>query len=86
VNRKDDGATFTMTAICAPQNLPKVEAALRKELALSQGRLHHGRGGGREEASFEQLVVQRTQDGSLASRADDVSFSFLHIHKTHLEG
>jgi zinc protease len=33
VNAKDDGATFTMTAICAPQNLPKVDAAFREELA-----------------------------------------------------
>jgi zinc protease len=31
----DDGATFLMQAICAPQNAPKVEASLKDELALT---------------------------------------------------
>src|SRR5215472_13862682 len=33
VGPKDDGATFMMNAICAPQNVPKVDVAFREELA-----------------------------------------------------
>jgi zinc protease len=68
VNGKDDGATFTMSAICAPQNLPKVEAAFREELAraLKDGFTAEELAA-EKKAWLEQLVVQRTQDGSLAS-------------------
>jgi zinc protease len=67
VNPKDDGATFTMQAICAPQNLPKAEAAFNEELAraLKDG-FTAGEVAAERKAWLEALVVQRTQDGSLA--------------------
>jgi zinc protease len=68
VNGKDDGATFMMTSICAPQNLPKVEAAFREELAraLKEG-FTADEVAAEKKAWMEQLVVVRTQDGTLAS-------------------
>jgi zinc protease len=68
VNGMDDGAIFAMSAICAPQNLPKVEAAFREELAraLKDG-FTAEEVAAEKKAWLEQLTVQRTQDGSLAS-------------------
>jgi zinc protease len=68
VNAKDDGATFTMTAICAPQNLPKVEAAFREEVAraLKEG-LTADEVAAERKAWLEQLLVGRSQEGSLAA-------------------
>jgi zinc protease len=67
VNGKDDGAVFLMSAICAPQNLPKVEAAFREELAraLKDGFTAEEVAAERK-AWLQELVVVRTQDGSLA--------------------
>src|SRR5262249_30793603 len=68
VNAKDDGATFTFSAICAPKNAPKVVAVFREELerALKEGfkaeEIEKER-----KAWLEQQVVGRAQDGSLAS-------------------
>ncbi len=68
VNGKDDGATFTMSAICAPQNVPKVEASFRDELArtLKDG-FTADEVAAEKKAWLEQLIVQRSQDGSLAN-------------------
>jgi zinc protease len=68
VNGKDDGATFNVSAICAPQNLPKVEATFKEELAraLKDG-FTAEEVAAEKKAWMEQLVVVRTQDGSLAS-------------------
>lgn len=68
VNGKDDGAMFIVQAICAPQNAPKVEAAFKEELAraLKDGFTAEEVAAERK-AWLEQLVVVRTQDGSLAS-------------------
>jgi len=68
VNGKDDGATFNISAICAPQNLPKAEAAIRDELAraVKEGFTAEEVTAERK-AWLEQLVVDRTQDGSLAN-------------------
>jgi zinc protease len=67
VNAKDDGATFTMQAICAPQNLPQVDAAYREELAraLKDG-FTAEEVAAEKKAWLEQLVVGRSTDGSLA--------------------
>ena len=67
VNAKDDGATFTMSAICAPQNLPKVDVAFREELAraLKDG-FTAEEVAAEKKAWLEQLVVGRSTDGSLA--------------------
>jgi len=68
VNSKDDGATFGMQAICAPQNLPKAEAAFNEELAraLKDG-FTADEVGAERKAWLEERVVQRSQDGSLAT-------------------
>ena len=68
VNGKDDGATFSMSSICAPQNLPKVEATFKEELAraLKDG-FTADEVAAEKKAWLEQLIVVRTQDGSLAS-------------------
>jgi zinc protease len=68
VNGRDDGATFMVNAICAPQNAPKVEAAFRDELARA---LRDGftadEIAAEKKAWLEANVVSRTQDGSLVS-------------------
>jgi zinc protease len=68
VNGKDDGATFTVSAICAPQNVPKVEASFRDELArtLKDG-FTADEVAAEKKAWLEQLIVQRSQDGLLAN-------------------
>jgi zinc protease len=68
VNAKDDGATFNVSAICAPQNVPKVEASFRDELArtLKDG-FTAGEVAAEKKAWLEELIVQRSEDGSLAS-------------------
>ncbi|HXB75746.1 MAG TPA: pitrilysin family protein [Candidatus Acidoferrales bacterium] len=67
VNAKDDGATFTMSAICAPQNLPKVDVAFREELAraLKDG-FTAEEVAAEKKAWLEQLGVGRSTDGALA--------------------
>jgi zinc protease len=68
VNGKDDGASFIVSAICAPQNLPKVETAFKEELARALKDGFTAEEVAAEKKSWmEQLVVVRTQDGSLAS-------------------
>jgi zinc protease len=68
VNGQDDGASFTLSAICAPQNLPKVESTFKEELAraLKDG-FTAEEVAAEKKAWLDQLVVVRTQDGSLAS-------------------
>jgi zinc protease len=68
VNGKDDGATFNISAICAPHNLPKAEAAVRDERAkaLKDGFTAEEVAAERK-AWLDQLVVIRAQDGSLAT-------------------
>jgi zinc protease len=67
VNGQDDGAQFMVTAICAPQNAPKVEAAFREEMAraLKDG-FTAEEVAAEKKAWLEQQVVGRSQDGSLA--------------------
>lgn len=67
VTNKDDGSLFSMRAICAPQNLPKAEAAFNDELAraLKDGFTAEEVAAERK-AWLQALVVQRSQDGSLA--------------------
>jgi len=67
VNAKDDGAQFLVSAICAPQNAPKVEVAFREELAraLKDG-FTAEEVATEKKAWLEQQVVGRSQDGSLA--------------------
>ena len=67
VNNKDDGALFLMQAICAPQNLPKAEAAFREELAraLKDG-FTADEVAAERKAWLEELVVSRSQDARLA--------------------
>jgi zinc protease len=66
VSGKDDGATFAVNAICAPQNAPKVEAAFREELAraLKDG-FTAAEVTAEKKAWLEQEVVSRSQDTSL---------------------
>jgi zinc protease len=68
VNGLDDGAQFMASAICAPQNAPKVEAAFREELAraLKDG-FTPDEVAKEKKAWLDQQVVGRSQDGSLAS-------------------
>jgi len=68
VSDKDEGASFVVSAICAPQNAPKVEAAFREELAraLKDGFTAEEVAAERK-AWLDENVVGRSQDGSLAS-------------------
>jgi zinc protease len=66
---QDQGAAWTVTAIFAPQNQPRVEKALREELARSlaegftQAELEQGRAG-----LLKRRALQRAQDGVLVER------------------
>jgi zinc protease len=68
INAKDDGSTFMVQAICAPQNLPKVEAAFKEELqrAVKEGFTAEEVAAERK-AWLQELVVVRSQDSSLAT-------------------
>jgi len=68
VSAKDDGAAFQVRAICAPQNLPKLDAIFREELAraLKDG-FTPEEVAAEKKAWLERLVVGRTQDNSLAA-------------------
>jgi zinc protease len=63
---KDDGATFLVFAISAPQNAPKVEAAFRDELAKT---LKEGFGAeevaAAKKAWLQEQTINRSQDGAL---------------------
>jgi zinc protease len=67
VSAKDEGAIFQMSAICAPQNASKVEAGFKEELAraLKDG-FTADEVAKEKKAWLDQLIVQRSQDGSLA--------------------
>jgi zinc protease len=64
---KDDGATVSFWAICAPQNAPKVEADVREELAraLKDG-FTEAEVAAEKKAWKDELTMQRSEDGSLA--------------------
>ena len=68
VTGKDDGATVSVYAICAPKNTPKVEAAFREELAraLKDG-FTEKEVAAEKKAWKDELTLQRSEDGSLAS-------------------
>ncbi|MFZ0934655.1 MAG: M16 family metallopeptidase [Bryobacteraceae bacterium] len=65
---KDNGATVSVWAICAPQNAPKVEADFREELAraLKDG-FTEKEVTAEKKAWKDELTLQRSEDGSLAS-------------------
>jgi zinc protease len=65
---KDDGATVSIMAICAPQNAPKLEADFREELAraLKDG-FTEKEVTAEIKAWKDELTVQRSDDGSLAN-------------------
>jgi len=64
---KDDGGTFSVWAIAAPQNMPKVEAAFNEELARS---LKHGFTADEVEkakkAWLDERAVSRAEESSVA--------------------
>ena len=64
---KDDGAAYSVWAICAPQNAPKVEADFREELAraLKDGFME-AEVTAEKKAWKDELTMQRSEDGSLA--------------------
>jgi len=63
-----DGGTFTVTAICAPQNAPKVEATFKEELArsLKEGFTTEEVADGKKAWQDERMVA-RSDDDNLAS-------------------
>jgi zinc protease len=65
---KDDGASVTVWAICAPKNAPKVEADFREELAraLKDG-FTETEVAAEKKAWKDELTLQRSEDPSLAS-------------------
>jgi zinc protease len=67
VPTKDDGATFLVFAISAPQNASKVEAAFRDELAKT---LKEGFGAeevaAAKKAWLQEQIVDRSEDSALA--------------------
>ncbi|MGB7759267.1 MAG: pitrilysin family protein [Bryobacteraceae bacterium] len=68
VTGKDDGATVSVYAICAPKNTPKVEAAFREELALAlKDGFSEKEVTAEKKAWKDELTMQRSEDGSLAS-------------------
>jgi len=68
VNAKDDGSTFIIQAICAPQNLPKAEAAVRDELAKAvKDGFTADEIAAERKAFLQEVNVGRSQDGSLAN-------------------
>jgi zinc protease len=68
VPAKDDGATVSVRAICAPQNAPKVEADFREELArLLKDGFTASEVAAEKKAWKDELNLQRSEDGSLAS-------------------
>lgn len=64
---KDDGATVSIMAICAPKNAPRVEADFREELAraLKDG-FTETELTAEKKAWKDELALQRSEDGSLA--------------------
>jgi zinc protease len=64
---KDDGGTFVVVAISAPQNAPKVDAAMKDELAKT---LKEGFGADEvaaaKKAWLQERTIGRSQDGALA--------------------
>ncbi|MGD0046581.1 MAG: pitrilysin family protein [Bryobacteraceae bacterium] len=65
---KDDGATVSVYAICAPKNTPKVEADFREELALAlKDGFSEKELAAEKKAWKEELTMERSEDGSLAS-------------------
>jgi len=64
---KDDGATVSAYAICAPQNAPKVEADFREELAraLKDG-FTEKEVAAEKKAWKDELTLDRSEDGKLA--------------------
>ena len=68
VPTKDDGATFMAYAISNPKNAPKVEASMKDEIALTvKDGFHADELAAAKKAWLEEMVVARSQDGSLAS-------------------
>jgi len=67
VTGKDDGATVSVSAICAPKNAPKVEADFREEMAraLKDG-FTEAEVAAEKKAWKDELTLQRSEDGSLA--------------------
>jgi zinc protease len=65
---KDDGGTFMGLAISAPQNAPKAEESFRDEIAktLKEGFTAEEVAAAKK-AWLQERIVQRSQDGSLAS-------------------
>ncbi|HTS65111.1 MAG TPA: pitrilysin family protein [Candidatus Acidoferrales bacterium] len=63
---KDDGANYLMLAISAPQNTPKVDAALRDELAkaLKDG-FAADEVAAAKKAWVQEQLINRSQDGAL---------------------
>jgi zinc protease len=68
VANKDDGTSFTVSAISAPKNAPKVEADVREELAraLKDG-FTASEVAAEKKAWKDALNLQRSEDGSLAN-------------------
>ena len=67
VTGKDNGATVSVMAICAPKNAPKVEADFREEMAraLKDG-FTETEVAAEKKAWKDELTLQRSEDGSLA--------------------
>lgn len=67
VTGKDDGATVSVWAICAPKNAPKLETAFREEMAraLKDG-FTDAEVSAEKKAWRDELTMQRSEDGSLA--------------------
>jgi zinc protease len=84
---RDDDARFMASAICAPQNAPKVEAAFKDELAtiLSQG-FTDAEVDAAKKSWLQSRSVSRAQDGELAGRLQSHRYwNRTMAHDTELE-
>ena len=67
VSDKDDGATASVGAICAPQNAPKVEAAFREEIARAvKDGFTEAELTAEKKAWKDGLMLDRSNDAQLA--------------------
>ncbi|MBP7493139.1 MAG: insulinase family protein, partial [Rhodoferax sp.] len=83
VGALDRAASFTISAIAAPQNLPRVEAAVREELdRLRQQGFSAEEVAGAQSALMQTNVRARTQDANLASGWID----YLYLGRTFAWG
>jgi zinc protease len=83
VGALDRAASFTISAIAAPQNLPLLEIAVREELErLSQQGFSAEEVAGAQSALVQTNVLARTQDANLASGWID----YLYLGRTFAWG